>query len=253
MDKQPRDPPIGTNEIDFRSPLPLYHQLQEIIRNEAMQGTIGDESGKMPTEQELMERFKVSRITIRHALKILEDEGIVRRERGRGTFLQTNQAEHWSGQLLGFAETISAAGMEPGAKMLAYGLRQNVSLDVRTHLKGTSAWELKRLRYANQVPIALEQSFFPPEIGKRMEERDLQSMIVYKFIESNIGISLRNGKQWISAINAGKEEAELLEVEEGSALLHLERVIFDSTQTPVEYLKAVYRPDQFHYTIHLHR
>jgi GntR family transcriptional regulator len=241
------------NTINFNSPLPLYYQLAEIIRNEALSGMMVDESGKMPTEQELVERFKVSRITIRHALKILEDEGMLRRERGRGTFLQTNQAENWSGQLLGFSETIVASGMEPGAKLLAYGTVQDAPLEVVTHLKLSNAWELKRLRYADQVPIAIEHAFYPLTVGKQLMNQDLQSLFVYAFIETNTGISLRNGKQWISATNASKEEAEMLELKEGSALLHIERVIYDSTQMPIEYLKAVFRPDHFHYTIQLQR
>jgi GntR family transcriptional regulator len=183
----------------------------------------------------------------------LEDEGILRRERGRGTFLQTNQAENWSGQLLGFSEAIRGIGMEPGSEVLAYGTVKEVPETVKSHLQLDELWELKRLRYADNVAIAIEHNYFPMEVGRQLEEQDLLTVTIYKFIESEAGITLRNGKQLISAINANKEEAELLDVAEGSALLSIERVIYDAAQNPIEYLKAVYRPDHFQYTIHLHR
>src|SRR5690625_3764256 len=100
--------------LDYSSPLPLHFQIRAIIKSELTQGLMADKDGKIPTEKKLSERFKVSRITIRAALENLENEGVVNRVRGRGTFINANRLEKWTGQLLGFAETIESAGFKPG-------------------------------------------------------------------------------------------------------------------------------------------
>jgi len=246
MDKQRK-------QLNSSSPLPLHYQLQEIIRHEALNGELADPSGKMPTENELMARFEVSRITVRQALSKLVDQGLLHRERGKGTFLKTNHAEQWTGQLLGFAETIAASGFTPGGKTLRHGIVGELPAEIRSKLQVRAAWELKRLRYADALPIAIEHSYFPEPIGRRMEQQELGSVLTYAFLEKELGVSLRSGTQTISARIAGKHEAKLLGIAEGSALLSIERVIFAADQAPVEYLEAVYRPDYFQYTVQLRR
>jgi len=97
------------NRLKSDSPLPLHYQLREIIRFEALNGDLADKDGKMPTENELIERFKVSRITVRNALDKLVDQGLLRRERGKGTFLKSNTAVSTSGELGSIVMTISLA------------------------------------------------------------------------------------------------------------------------------------------------
>ncbi|CAG7616850.1 GntR family transcriptional regulator [Paenibacillus allorhizosphaerae] len=240
-------------KLDSKSPLPLHYQLQEIIRFEALNGDLADKNGKMPTEIELMARFEVSRITVRQALSKLVDQGLLHRERGKGTFLKTNHAEHWTGQLLGFSETITASGFTPGGKTLKYGVAKTLADEIKSKLMVQTAWELKRLRYADDLPIAIEHSYFPEAIGMRLEQQELGSVLTYAYMEKELGVTLRNGTQNISAKNAGKQEAKMLGIVEGTALLSITRIIYAADQTPVEYLEAVYRPDYFQYTVQLQR
>ncbi|MCS7461210.1 GntR family transcriptional regulator [Paenibacillus doosanensis] len=241
-------------KLDHSIPIPLHYQLSEIIRNELLNGNLVDENGKMITEAEISKRFKVSRITVRSAIKPLVDEGLLWRERGRGTFLKTNKVENWVGQLMGFSETIKAAGFQPGGKVLNKGKVTRLPKKIQENLTIDQGWELKRLRYADDKPIAIEHSFFTPEIGSELEKQgDLDNILTYRFIENELKMNLHEATQIISAVNASKQESEMLDIGEKDALLYIERVTKSLDGKPVEFLQAIYRPDYFHYVILLNR
>jgi len=136
------------------SSVPLHIQVRETIRRQVKDGVLIDKTGRLMTEAELGRHFGVSRITIRNAIKPLVDEGIFERERGRGTFLRTNQPENWVGRLMGFSETIKDAGYRPGAKVLLQGMTNKHDAEVRNQLQERAVWQLKRVRLADDIPIA---------------------------------------------------------------------------------------------------
>ncbi|MGY4691418.1 GntR family transcriptional regulator [Salibacterium sp. K-3] len=239
--------------VDFESGIPLHLQVREIIREEALKGNLIDENGKMPTESELTERFNVSRVTVRNALQNLVKEGMLIRERGRGTFLKTNQAENWVGRLMGFTETIREAGYKPDARILEKGMTENLTEQMKNDMNLPSAWALKRLRYADDIPIAIEHAFFPPDIGWKLDQEDLTSIAMYRFFEETLGMPLKEARQAISAVNANEYEAECLNVQQNQALLYIERLSFSEDKTPAEFLRAVYRPEYFQYMVQLSR
>ncbi|QSO51215.1 GntR family transcriptional regulator [Alicyclobacillus curvatus] len=239
--------------LDPQRSVPLYHQLKDFLKFEAENGRLADATGKLPTEAELAKRFKVSRITVRSALRYLEEQGLVSRERGRGTFLNTNEVENWRGRLLGFTEAIKAAGYEPDSRIIRKGFTKNFPSNVREALMTDEVWELKRLRLADKNPIAIEHAYFPSQIGLLLNDEDVNSLPLYRYIETNLNIILHEGKQIISALSAGQEESEILDVNEGEAMLSVERVTFSVDGEVVEFLDAIYRPDYFQYTIWLTR
>ena len=126
------------------SSTPLHIQVRETIRRQVKVGELIDKTGRLMTEAELGKHFGVSRITIRNAIKPLVDEGMFERERGRGTFLRTNQPENWVGRLMGFSETIRDAGYQPGAKVLLQGMTNRHDAGVRNQLRERAVWQLKR-------------------------------------------------------------------------------------------------------------
>jgi GntR family transcriptional regulator len=248
-----KTPTHQLDAIDFENGIPLHLQVRDIIRHEALNDKIVDANGKMPTEFEFVKRFGVSRITIRNALQTLVEEGLLVRERGRGTFLKTNQPENWVGQLMGFTETIKEAGFTPGAQILEMGMTKKISDNVKNALGSQVVWELKRLRFADDKPIAIEHAFFPVEIGLELETQDLLSIAIYKFLEEELHTALTEAKQMISAVNANEYESGQLRIEENEALLYMERTTYSTDRKPVEFLKAVYCPDYFQYMVQLTR
>ncbi len=242
--------------LDRSSPIPLHYQLRQIIRDEVLNGDLVlDEKGKIPTEGMLAERFKVSRITVKNAIRNLVEEGLLHRVRGKGTFIKkTNEVEKWVGRLLGFSEMISASGFKPSAKLIYQGLNHNLPELVKKNLKMEHGWEYKRIRYADDIPIAIEHSYYPPSIGKDLTNlEDLDSIFSYRFLEEKFGITLYDGEQSISAVNASKEEAETLEITEGGSLLYMERVTYSAQKKPIVYCKAVFNPKYFQYVVYLQR
>lgn len=240
--------------LEHDSPIPLHYQLTEVLRSSILNGTLVDDDEKMPSESQLSEHFNVSRITVRNAVKTLVDEGLVWRGRGKGTFIKNNKSENWVGKLMGFSEILVSAGFKPGGKVLYKGFVEKAPKKVFQQLKTRKLWELKRLRYADDHPIAIEHSYFLESIGEQLEQtNDLDHLLIYNFLENNLKTKINNAKQLISAINADKEDAKLLEIKEGNALLSIERVTSSYDGKNIEFLNAVYRPDFYHYYVDLNR
>src|SRR4051794_22182280 len=185
--KELADTMTSAQEPAQSSSTPLHIQVRETIRRQVRVGELIDKTGRLMTEAELGKHFGVSRITIRNAIKPLVDEGMFDRERGRGTFLRTNQPENWVGRLMGFSETIRDAGYQPGARVLLQGMTNRHDAEVRIKLQERAVWQLKRVRLAADVPIAIEHAFYPPDIGLELEKRDLTSIVMYRVFETEIG------------------------------------------------------------------
>ena len=219
---------------------PLHIQVRETIRRQVKAGELIDKSGRLMTEAELGKHFGVSRITIRNAIKPLVDEGMFERERGRGTFLRTNQPENWVGRLMGFSETIKDAGYRPGAKILLQGMTNKHDAEVRSQLRERAVWQLKRVRLADDIPIAIEHAFYPPDIGLELEKRDLTSIVMYRVFEAEIGFNIKEATQTISASLADATSAKLLGVKPGGPLLSIERLTVNTDGRPLELLRSTH-------------
>lgn len=233
--------------------VPLHIQVRETIRRQVKEGALIDKTGRLMTEAELGRHFGVSRITIRNAIAPLVSEGMFARERGRGTFLRSNQPENWVGKLMGFSETIRDAGYQAGAKVLQQGMTNRHDSEVREQLQERAVWQLKRLRLADDTPIAIEHAFYPPDIGLELEKRDLTSIIMYRVFEEELGHSIREAKQTIGASLADATSAKLLGVKSGGPLLAIERLTLGTEGRPLELLRSVYLPDYFRLSISLTR
>ena len=232
---------------------PLHSRVREAIRREVREGGLVDASGRLMTEAELVKHFGVSRITIRSAIRPLVEEGMFARAPGRGTFLRSNRSENWAGKLMGFSETIKEAGYEPGARILHKGMTKGHDEGVRAALRERAVWELRRLRLADDTPIAIEHAFYPPDIGLELETRDLSSIVMYRVFERDLGLDVEGADQTIGAALAGAPDAALLGVEIGSPLLTMERLTTSASGRPLEFLRSVYLPDYFRFTINLSR
>jgi GntR family transcriptional regulator len=238
---------------DLDEGAPLHSRVREAIRRQVRNGELVDESGRLMTEAELVKHFGVSRITIRNAIQPLVAEGIFSRERGRGTFLRSNEPEHWAGRLMGFSEILKDVGQEPGARIISQGMTNRLEPDVRDALRERAVFELRRLRLADGAPIAIEHAFYPPDIGLELEKRDLTSIVMYRVFESDLGLDIEHATQTISASLATRDDAKLLGVKVGSALISLERLTTSSEGRPLEFLRSAYMPEYFRFTVHLTR
>ncbi len=241
----------GSDAAD--SAMPLHIQIREAIRRQVRKGELIDADGRLMTEAELGRHFGVSRITIRNAIAPLVLEGMFARSRGRGTFLRSNQPENWVGRLMGFSETIRDAGYEAGAKVLQQGMTNRHDAGVKERLQERAVWQLKRIRFADKTPIAIEHAFYPPDIGLELEKRDLISIIMYSVLEEELGHEIAEAKQTIGASLTDATSAKLLGVKTGDPLLSIERLTLGKDGRALELLRAVYLPEYFRLSISLMR
>lgn len=232
---------------------PLHIRVREAIRRQVRAGELIDSGGQLMTEAQLVKHFAVSRITIRNAIQPLVAEGIFSRERGRGTFLRSNEPEHWAGRLMGFSELLKDAGQEPGARIVSRGITNRLDDALRAALGERAVFELKRLRLADGAPIAIEHAFYPPDIGLELERHDLVSIVMYRVFELDLGLDIGEATQTIGATLASESDAALLGVAVGSALISLERLTTASDGRKLEFLRALYLPEYFRFTVHLTR
>jgi GntR family transcriptional regulator len=234
--------------------VPRYHQLKEILRERIRSGEWAP-GGLIPSERELSETYHISRMTARQAITDLVNEGVFYREQGRGTFVTRNKITQQLIRLTGFTEDISARGQHPSTKALSLEMRPADEL-VAERLRvavGTPIFCLHRLRLADGEPLAIEFTHLSFKGCERLMEEDLERQSLYRLLESKYGLALMEADQELEAGLAGAEEAALLKIAPGSAVLFTRRITYIDRNQPVEYAKSVYCGAKYTFYTHLKR
>jgi GntR family transcriptional regulator len=234
-----------SGHIDRNSKLPLYHQLYEILRSNIRSGRWkpGD---MVPPESELMERHKISRTTIRQVLDMLVNEGLIYRERGRGSFVAHPALEEALVRIISFTDDMRQRGRKPSTRVLASELIP-APQDIAERLQieaGEELAHLKRLRLADDEPMSIEDSYLIHRYCPDILKGDYESGSLREALEEN-GIRWSHAKQVIRAISATESLAKLLSVQSQAALLFIERISFSQQRIPVEFLRLYYRGDRY--------
>jgi len=242
-------------KINRITPVPYYYQIVQILR-EAIQDAGSSESDPLltlPSEADFCELFEVNRGTIRHALQVLEREGLIYREKGRGTFLRRKRLEIDLAVLCSTTDDLKRRGWQPGAQVIS--LEQvEPSLHIQRSLslpEGERTWVFYRLRLANNEPIGLEHYYLPCRPFPEFDRRNLSASL-YFTIENNYGLQPRSADQLIRTRLATPQEAALLTITECEPVFEISRTTFDTTGVPLEYLESVWRGDRYDFRIHLH-
>lgn len=236
------------------SHVPLYAQIKEVLRERILNGTY-KVHGQLPSESEISAIFSVSRITVRQALSDLQSEGLIFKIPGKGTFVAKPKAFQQLTQLEGFAEAMSSMGYEIYNKVLSHQLipatnvvAQKLGLDVDQVVT-----EIRRVRYLNREPVSVEITYLPSEVGERLRKADLASRDIFLIIENDYGIPLGHADLRIDAIPADLGFAELLNIQEGAALLRLERLTHTADGKPLDFEYLYFRGDAFQYRLQIAR
>jgi GntR family transcriptional regulator len=232
--------------LSRQSKLPLYLQLYEILHGELRRGQWkpGD---MLPAESELMQRFEVSRITVRQVLDMLVKDGLIYRQQGRGTFVAHPTIEQTQARIVSFTEDMRQRGFEPGTEVLDAGLLP-APADIADRLGVEPAEELahiRRLRLADGEPMSIEDAYLVHRYFPGLLSRDYAAKPLRRTLEEEYGVRLVRAKQVVRAIRAPREAVSLLSVRRGAALLFIERVSFSAQGVPVEFLRIHYRGDRY--------
>jgi GntR family transcriptional regulator len=238
--------------VDKNCSIPIYYQIREAIRSAIMNGQL-KKGDLLPSYSELSSTLGVSKMTIRQALDGLVQEGLLSRYRGKGVFVMFPKLQHSLQSLTSFTEDMILRGLKPGSRILFFGkvipnqtLVQN--LDVP---QGSLVLRIHRVRFANDNPVGIHDSYLAPGISFSQEELEKEESL-YSLLEKK-GIILLESEEYLEAIGAIKEESELLGVPLKYPLLLVSRIVFGLDKKPIEYVRAIYHSDFYRYSIRLRR
>jgi GntR family transcriptional regulator len=240
--------------IDSSSALPLYAQIETILADDIANGKYAPGS-RLPNETELVERYAVSRTTIRQTIQNLIRRGLVEIRRGKGTFVLEPKITQELTELSGFVEDMRSLGHRPSARLLDKRIVPS-SEAVARHLalaSGTRVVRIQRVRLANDVPISFDETYLPREIGEKIIENNLETEPIFSLLEEKYNMPLIEAEYCLEAVSADSRVARALGIGTGSPIFLIERTSFCEGQRPVDYERLYYRGDQVRFVTRLAR
>lgn len=223
-------------------PTPLYLQLQKVLRDAiANQVVLIDEA--IPTERDLAAEFDVSRITVRKAVDGLVSEGLLNRRRGAGTFVVGARVEKSFSKLSSFSEDMLSRGRKPSSSWVSRAAgavtpEEALSLGLSP---GSLVYRFHRIRYADEVSMAIEQSTIP---GYCLPSAEVVEDSLYAALEK-AGFRPARALQRLRAVAFNPEQAEALGIEPGQPGLFIERRGFLADGRAAEFTQSYYRGDAY--------
>jgi GntR family transcriptional regulator len=232
----------------------LYSRVEAVLASEISDGdlSVGDQ---LPTEDSLIVRFGVSRITVRRAIQNLVSRGLVEIRRGQGTFVAAPKITQELTELSGFVEDMHALGRKPTARVIS---KEIVSADttVASQLaltKGERVVRIRRVRLADGIPLSFDETFLPLEIGKKIITNNLKVEPIFLLLERKYDVPLIEAEYKLDAVAAETEVAAALKVKLRSPIFRIERTSYSTGNRPVDYERLFYRGDLVRFVTRLVR
>ena len=215
----------------------LYQQLADSLRDKIYEGkyAFGD---KLPSERSLAEKFGISHLTVRKALAILEEEGMILRVQGKGTFVRAQKYSIDMQHMDGFSSMFGQQGITITNKVLYSGVREAGFKYSRIFgiPREESVFELIRLRQNGEDPVALEYNILPTKRVPHVEEYDYSLYSLWD-VYRQAGIQLVEENQKLEIVKVFNPQADLLNVEEGADVLMLSSTGLDASGKVIEWTK----------------
>jgi GntR family transcriptional regulator len=237
--------------IKLTGAMPLYEQIKAYILQGIQDGRYRP-GERIPSERELADQLGVSRLTVHHAIKGLQQAGVLVAQVGRGTFVSPRPLSQQLEALTSFSEDMRSRGNAPSSRVLSarvYPAPDDIArfLDVRP---GTQLAVLRRVRLADDQPMALETSHIVASQCPGIIERyDFERDSLYRVLRQEYGLVLAHAEQTIAARGATRDEAGVLGLKPNAPVLHMTRVLYTANDRPLEYVISAYRGDL--YTFHV--
>lgn len=233
---------------------PLYYRIEQELASSITRGALGPGS-RLPSEDELIRRYGVSRTTVRKAIEELVRLGLVEIRRGRGTFVRDDKLAQEFTELTGFVEDMVSLGLRPSARLLG-SVVLPADEAVARHLRlpaGAAVMQIRRVRLANGVALSLDETYLPADLGRKVVENDLEIYPIFSLLEGRYDTPLIEADYRIEAVSAAGPVADALEIREGSPILLIERVSYTLGQRPVDFERLHYRGELIRLTTRLRR
>lgn len=237
---------MARESINQALPTPLYYQIYIQLREKILNGTYSQGS-LLHSENEIEDLFGVSRITAKRALDELASEGLVARQRGRGTTVIYSAPKSQSNSDMdGLIENLVSIAQETEVTLLDFEYT-DAPVDAVAALALNPEDKVQhavRVRHKDQVPFSYVVTYVPERIGRSYSKEDLASYPILALIERS-GVIISRARQTITATLADSATAPALNIQVGAPLLKIVRTVYDDQDRPVEYITVYYRPEVY--------
>ncbi|AWN18888.1 GntR family transcriptional regulator [Streptococcus sobrinus] len=226
--------------------LPAYIRIHDAIKNEIDQG-IWKIGSRLPSERDLSDQFEVSRMTLRQAITLLVDEGILERRVGSGTYVASQRVQEKIRGTTSFTEIIKAQGKEPSSKLISYERTYPNEQEIR-HLEVTPKSyiiRMERVRYADKIPVVYEVTSIPEKLIRNFKREEVTNHFFQTLTEN--GYIIGKSQQIISAKIVDPQTTKELAVEQGHAILSLTQTSYLEDGMAFEYVRSQYVAGRFEF------
>ena len=242
---------VGMVKTIVRKPA-LYLLVKDEIMNYIRENQL-EPGVLLPTEPQLCSRLGISRGTLREAVRGLEEEGVLRRRAGVGTFICSSSSPIHSTLNIneGVTEMITGRGMKPGTRDMKIEKVKPSSV-VASELELTPSdlvTSVTRVRLADEIPVAHIVDFLPLTIMPEAFFQEYTGSSLYEYLEKSLGIELRNSMLSIRPTTAAKSIAGALGIRPGSLLMFLRQTDRDINNRPVHHFEAHWVADRFDFKV----
>lgn len=234
--------------------VPRHQQIADHLRKE-ITDKVFEPGDKLPSEKRLCEYFDVSRITVRQALKSLENEGMIFKKQGLGAFVSDVNNVQQLVQLTDFSEDMRRAGYSSSSKLIRFK-RVDPEPEVNPILElppSSPLIRIDRVRIGNGIPVAFDITWLPGSYGQLLLDEDLTNKTIYEILEDTYSIPISAGRYKFTATKADAYIAKHLKVDEGSPIFEIDRCSRTTAGKKVYYQKRYNNPKYISYEIELFR
>ena len=233
----------AVRHLDRSSPLPLWAQLLADLRARLEAGELTDE---FPTDLELTTDYGVSRHTAREAVRRLQAEGIVSRERGRGTFVRSPTFEQPTGAIYSLFRSIEARGLEQRSTVLDRSVVVDAEVAERLDLAPDAELvRLERLRSADGQALAHDTVWLPEAVARPLLDVDFTHTSLYDELQARCGVRPASGTEWIATELPADDERRLLGIGTKQPVFRIRRRSCTADGDALEWRETVIRGDRY--------
>ncbi len=237
--------------INKNLPVPLYYQLKAQLLELLKEGVFqpGD---KLPTEAEFCELLDISRPTVRQAFLELINEGYITRMKAKGTFVAKPKIEGFFFQRLSsFDEEMRSLHLTPSTSVLVSEIIATPEICHEAFEQSARVFHLERLRFADEQPMVLVNTYVPYERFQGIEQFDFESVSLYDIMDQKYHTPIIYVDRSVEARNAPQREAKLLEIDPQQALMHVKTCAYNEQDEVMELSIADYRGDRNQFKMRL--
>lgn len=226
--------------------VPAYIRIHDAIKKE-IDGGIWEIGQRLPSERDLADDYEVSRMTLRQAITLLVEEGILERRVGSGTYVASRRVQEKMRGTTSFTEIVRSQGKSPSSQVVSYQRKPANETEIQQLQLKPSDYvvRMERVRYADNVPLVFEVASIPEKLIREFKREDITEHFFQTLTDN--GYEIGKSQQTIYAKNASERVANYLKVPKNHAVLALTQVSYFTDGRPFEYVHSQYVGDRFEF------